>query len=167
MDSEFEALAQDTIITEIIELLRANQMKFASAESCTGGLIAHLITRISGASDILDRGFITYSNQAKIDMLGVAPNIIQNHGAVSHECAAAMASGAHQNSLAYITISVTGIAGPSGGSKEKPVGTVYFGLAQNDMKTKSFKHHFTGDRNTVQTAAARQAFLILKEALSK
>ena len=109
--------------------LRAVHMLCATAESCTGGLVAALLTSIAGSSDTVERGFVTYSNQAKQDMLGVEHSIILQHGAVSAETAQAMAKGALENSCADIAVSITGIAGPGGGSKDKPVGLVYLAVA--------------------------------------
>ena len=106
----------------------------ATAESCTGGLIAGAITEIPGSSTAFDRGFVTYTNEAKTEMLGVPSSLIASKGAVSEEVAAAMAEGALENSRAGLTVSVTGIAGPTGGTAEKPVGLVCFGLAQTDKK---------------------------------
>ena len=109
--------------------LRAANMRCATAESCTGGLVAALLTSIAGSSDTVERGFVTYSNQAKQDMLGVAHGILVQHGAVSAETAQAMAKGALENSCADIAVSITGIAGPGGGSTDKPVGLVYLAVA--------------------------------------
>jgi nicotinamide-nucleotide amidase len=105
--------------------LRAQHLKLATAESCTGGLIAGAVTEIAGASDVLERGFVTYSNEAKTEMLDVPPALIADHGAVSPEVARAMAEGAIQSSNADIAVAVTGVAGPAGGSATKPVGLVY------------------------------------------
>jgi nicotinamide-nucleotide amidase len=102
----------------------------ATAESCTGGMIISLLTDIPGSSSMVDRGFVTYSNEAKIDMLGVSEETLEKHGAVSAETAYEMAEGALKNSRAGITLAVTGIAGPDGGSAEKPVGLVWFGMAR-------------------------------------
>ena len=101
----------------------------ATAESCTGGMIIALLTDIPGSSSMVDRGFVTYSNEAKTEMIGVSPETLEKHGAVSSETAHEMAAGALENSRAGITLAVTGIAGPDGGSAEKPVGLVWFGLA--------------------------------------
>jgi nicotinamide-nucleotide amidase len=114
---------------DTLELLRSAKMRCATAESCTGGLVAALLTSIAGSSDVVDRGFVTYSNQAKQEMLGVPANIITLHGAVSAPCAEAMAKGALANSQADIAVSITGIAGPGGGSEAKPVGLVYLAVA--------------------------------------
>jgi nicotinamide-nucleotide amidase len=113
---------------EVIETLKARGWSMATAESCTGGLIAGAITDVAGSSAVFDRGFVTYSNAAKVQMLGVAPEVIDTHGAVSEEVAAAMAAGALGRSDAQVAVSVTGIAGP-GGSEHKPEGRVCFGVA--------------------------------------
>jgi nicotinamide-nucleotide amidase len=112
-----------------LETLRAANMRCATAESCTGGLVAALLTSIAGSSDVVERGFVTYSNEAKQDMLGVPASLILHHGAVSAKCAEAMAQGALANSNADVTVSITGIAGPGGGSDAKPVGLVYLAVA--------------------------------------
>jgi nicotinamide-nucleotide amidase len=138
----------------------------ATAESCTGGLIAGAITDIAGSSDVFDRGFITYSNEAKCDMLGVSPETLAEHGAVSHEAARAMAFGALSRSKADIAVSVTGIAGPGGGSAEKPVGLVYLAIAELDGETHVVEHRF-GDagRDVVRTETVRAALKAFLKAI--
>lgn len=124
----------------------------ATAESCTGGLLAQTLTTLPGSSAYFERGYVSYSNVAKVEMLGVPQTILQLYGAVSQETAAAMSQGALQNSHAQISIATTGIAGPSGGSAEKPVGTVCFGLSfydKNAIKTFTFKELFTGSRQEI------------------
>jgi nicotinamide-nucleotide amidase len=116
----------------VLELARARGVTIATAESCTGGLVAAALTDIAGSSDVVDRGFVTYSNEAKQQMLGVSAATLQRHGAVSAETAAAMAQGALKNSPADLAVAITGIAGPSGGSKEKPIGLVHFAAASRD-----------------------------------
>src|ERR1700739_4440662 len=118
------ALAEETLAAA-----RARGLKIAAAESCTGGLVASALTEIAGSSGVFDRGFVTYSNAAKAEMLGVDPRLIEAHGAVSPETAEAMAKGALAHARADIVVAVTGIAGPGGGSAQKPVGLVYFGTA--------------------------------------
>jgi nicotinamide-nucleotide amidase len=113
----------------VLELCRARSLLVATAESCTGGLVAGALTDIAGSSDVVDCGFVTYSNTAKQSLLGVSAVTLNRHGAVSAETAAAMAKGALKNSQADIAVAITGIAGPGGGSKEKPVGLVYFAVA--------------------------------------
>lgn len=136
--------------------LRDEHLTLATAESCTGGMIAAAITDISGSSQWFERGFVTYSNQAKIEMIGVPPDLIDKHGAVSEPVARAMAEGALRNSRAQVALSVTGIAGPAGGSEKKPVDTVSFGWSNRlhtDVETLVFK----GDREQIRTQAAAHA----------
>jgi nicotinamide-nucleotide amidase len=117
---------------QVLEIFRARGLKIATAESCTGGLVAAALTEIAGSSDVVDRGFVTYSNAAKETMLGVAAATLKRHGAVSAETAAAMAAGALKHSLADVAVAITGIAGPGGGTKQKPVGLVHFAAASRD-----------------------------------
>lgn len=117
----------------LLDLCRAKGLRIATAESCTGGLIAGLLTSIAGSSDVVDRGFVTYSNTAKTDMIGVPPEMIARAGAVSREVAIAMADGALAHSQADIAIAVTGVAGPSGGSVTKPVGLVHVAVARKGL----------------------------------
>jgi nicotinamide-nucleotide amidase len=137
----------------LADLMLKRQWMLATAESCTGGMIAAACTDLAGSSAWFERGFVTYSNEAKSDMLGVPVALISAHGAVSEPVARAMASGALQHSRAQVALSVTGIAGPSGGSPDKPVGTVWFGWATPDGVWSEMQH-FDGDR-----AAVRQATL--------
>jgi PncC family amidohydrolase len=139
----------DDVVLALFGKLQTWGWMIASAESCTGGLIAARLTEVPGSSVYVDRGFITYSNQAKIDMLGVPPALIEDCGAVSAEVAEAMAKGALQGSRAQIAVSVTGIAGPGGGTEGKPVGLVYVGVATWE-KAVSFRHQFEGDRRLVR-----------------
>jgi nicotinamide-nucleotide amidase len=120
------------LATEVLAKARAKGLKIATAESCTGGLIAGLLTEIAGSSDVFERGFVTYSNQAKQQLLGVPEDLLALHGAVSAPVARAMAQGALQRSGAQITVAVTGIAGPGGGSADKPVGLVHIAAARDD-----------------------------------
>jgi nicotinamide-nucleotide amidase len=113
----------------VLDLCRARGLRVATAESCTGGLVAAALTEIAGSSDVVDCGFVTYSNEAKHKILGVPARTLKHHGAVSAETAAAMANGALKNSHADLAVAITGIAGPAGGSKQKPVGMVYFAAA--------------------------------------
>jgi nicotinamide-nucleotide amidase len=126
----FEALAR-----QVLDACRARSIMLATAESCTGGMIAAVLTDIAGSSDVVDRGFVTYSNEAKMEMIGVSEATLGTHGAVSRETAVEMAAGALAHSRASIALSVTGIAGPGGGSAEKPVGLVWFGLATKGRAT--------------------------------
>lgn len=113
----------------LLELCRSHGVRLATAESCTGGLVSSLLTDIAGSSDVFDRGFVTYSNEAKVGMIGVSPHLILQHGAVSAEVAQAMAEGALKYSAASLSIAITGIAGPGGGSQLKPVGLVFIAAA--------------------------------------
>lgn len=138
----------------------------ATAESCTGGLIAATLTEIAGSSSVVDRGFVTYSNEAKTDMLGVPADVINAHGAVSEPVARSMAEGALVRSQADITISVTGVAGPGGGSAEKPIGTVHFGCARKGRETVHNHMLFERmDRAHVRTASVAHAFKLIESML--
>lgn len=150
--------------TDLLAACRAQQLKLATAESCTGGLIAGLLTEIAGSSDVVDRGFITYSNAAKEQMLGVDAMLLKNKGAVSAEVALAMAQGALKKSKADIAIAVTGIAGPGGGTERKPVGLVYIAAARGD-KALGHEYHFFGERSEVRLAAIRAALVLAEKLL--
>lgn len=120
---------RDALAREVLARNRARGWRIATAESCTGGLVAAALTEIAGSSDVFDRGFVTYSNASKIRQLGVDPQLISQHGAVSEPVAMAMAAGALENSDADLAVSITGVAGPGGGTPDKPVGLVCFGVA--------------------------------------
>ena len=145
----------------LLDRLRTRGATVATAESCTGGLIAAALTEIPGSSDVVDRGFVTYSNAAKSEMLGVDPALIAAHGAVSEPVARAMAEGALARSDATLAVSVTGVAGPGGGSADKPVGTVWFGLAARGQATWSERRVFPGDRAAVRQATVLHALALL------
>lgn len=145
----------------LLDACRSRRIRLATAESCTGGLIAAALTAIAGSSDVVDRGFIAYSNEAKTELVGVPPDVIARHGAVSEDVARAMAAGALVRSRADIAVSVTGIAGPGGGSFEKPVGLVWFGLAQRDRSVSTERQIFPGDRMAVRAAAVAQALSLI------
>ena len=157
-------MLQDSV-DQLITKLREKNFTLATAESCTGGLLSALIIKKAGASAIFDRGFITYSNASKTEMLGVPASIIKTHGAVSEQTAKAMAEGTINNSHANLSIAITGIAGPEGGSADKPVGLVYFGYALKGGSSGSIKSNFTGSRQNIQTAAAKFAIQNLIEIL--
>ena len=146
---------------DVLARLRARGMMVATAESCTGGMIAGALTAVAGSSDVVDRGFVTYSNEAKTEMLGVPAALIEAAGAVSEEVARAMAEGALARSRAGVTVSVTGVAGPGGGSAEKPVGTVWFGLARRGGETACERRIFPGDRAAVRDATVNYAMELL------
>ncbi|GJL94948.1 MAG: competence damage-inducible protein A [Hyphococcus sp.] len=144
----------------IIGKAAARGVMITSAESCTGGMIAAALTDVSGSSAVLDRSFVTYSNEAKNEMLGVPMDLIERHGAVSQPVARAMALGALKNSRAALAVSVTGIAGPGGGSLEKPVGLVWFGLAGGKSKTER-RVFAKGSRDFIRTHATETALRLL------
>jgi len=142
--------------------LQARGWMLATAESCTGGLIAAACTDLSGSSNWFERGFVTYSNEAKTEMLGVDPALIAQHGAVSEVVARAMAFGAVRNSRAVVSVAVTGVAGPTGGTPQKPVGMVWFGF-QVDGRLTSETRHFDGDRAAVRAGTVVHALRRLLE----
>ena len=150
------------LVKTLSEKLRTKQWTMASAESCTGGMIAAAMTDLAGSSEIFDRGFVTYSNQSKFDMLGVTPATLETYGAVSAQTAGEMASGAISHSRADIAVSVTGIAGPSGGSADKPVGLVYIGIIKKGDEPIVHRHIFSGSRDDVrqQTRDTTLTYLI-------
>lgn len=149
----------------LLTLLKQQSLTITTAESCTGGGLAASITALAGASSVFERGFVTYSNTAKSDMLDVAANTLETYGAVSPETAIEMADGALKVASADIAISITGIAGPDGGTDEKPVGLVYFGLAKTGASTQYFKHIFDGSRTSVQSQSIETALKHLIDAL--
>jgi nicotinamide-nucleotide amidase len=141
----------------------------ATAESCTGGLVAGAITDIAGSSAWFDRGFVTYTNEAKQDLLGVPDAVLREHGAVSEATARAMAEGALSRTLGHLTVAVTGVAGPSGGSPEKPVGMVCFAWAGKGLPTTAITRYFPGGRADVRRAAvvaALEGLIVCAEAIS-
>lgn len=140
-------------------------MRLVTAESCTGGMIAAAMTDRSGSSAIFERGFVTYSNEAKIEELGVASATIESHGAVSEQTAREMALGALKNSHADIAVSVTGIAGPNGGTAEKPVGLVYIAVALQNKAPLVTKNNFDGNRESIRQATAEKALELLIDQL--
>jgi nicotinamide-nucleotide amidase len=148
----------------LLEAYRAKKIMLATAESCTGGLVAGCLTEIAGSSDVVERGFVTYSNEAKTEMLGVPADLIRNHGAVSEEVARAMADGALAHARADVAVSITGIAGPDGATPGKPVGLVHFGLGREGHPTIARREIFDGDRQVVRRAAVMTAFDLLQEA---
>lgn len=143
---------------ELIDRCKEKGLTVATAESCTGGLIAGLLTEIPGSSAVMERGFVTYSNEAKMEMLGVARSLLEKHGAVSREVAIAMAEGVLRHSPADLALSVTGIAGPDGGSAQKPVGLVHFGFMRRGRPAESVEKRF-GDlgRKGIRLASVKQA----------
>jgi nicotinamide-nucleotide amidase len=159
---DFDALVDEA--ATLLDLLRARELKLATAESCTGGLIAAILTEVPGSSDVFERGFVTYSNEAKAEMLGVPAALIKEHGAVSEEVARAMAEGALRNSRADIAVSVTGVAGPGGGTEAKPVGLIHFGAARRGREPIHHEKRF-GDlgRRGIRFASVVEAFAMMRE----
>ena len=154
----------------LAQLLLARGWKLALAESCTGGLVCATLTELSGSSEWFERGYITYSNQAKTECLGVPAELIESHGAVSEAVAKAMAQGAQCNAGANIGVSITGIAGPTGGTAEKPVGTVCFGWAipnaAGESVTTCETKLFSGDRQAIRQQATEHALVGLLQLLN-
>jgi nicotinamide-nucleotide amidase len=158
---EFDALVSEA--AELLQACRARGLRLATAESCTGGLIAAVLTEVAGASDVFERGFVTYSNAAKIEQLGIAADLIEKHGAVSEAVARMMARGALQRSRADLAVAVTGVAGPGGGTAEKPVGLVH--LAAGDRQGRIAARELRlGDigRVAIRHASVAEAFRLLQ-----
>jgi nicotinamide-nucleotide amidase len=153
---------------QFLEACKAEGILVTTAESCTGGLIIALLTDLPGSSSMVDRGFVTYSNEAKQDMLGVKPETLERYGAVSRETALEMATGALERSRASIALSVTGIAGPDGGSEEKPVGLVWFGVALGGEPAVAEKRVFENlGRDYVRKQTVRTALELGLAALAR
>ncbi len=157
-------MALNPLVETLATHLQAQGLRLATAESCTGGLIAAACTDLSGSSVWFERGFVSYSNEAKTELLGVAGDLIQTHGAVSQEVAKAMAAGALAHSHAQVAVAVTGVAGPGGGSAAKPVGTVWLAWATPTGLSAELAH-FTGDRAAVREATVQRALQGLLERL--
>ena len=158
----------DPLVQEIAWLLEEKKWRLTTAESCTGGLVSSILTELPGSSSWFERAFVTYSNQAKEDMLSVPKNLLEKHGAVSEVVAASMALGALAHSQSHIAVAITGIAGPAGGSVEKPVGTVCFGWALRDKDPAiTVRKLFGGTRQEIRMAACYEAlsgvFALLKD----
>lgn len=148
----------------LLDVCRRKKLMLATAESCTGGLVAGLLTEIAGSSDVFERGFVTYSNSAKAELLGIAPELIARHGAVSPEVAIAMADGVLAHSSADLAVGITGIAGPGGGSADKPVGLVYIGFARTGQRASAQRFLFPADsRAGVRRAAVGSALNLLAD----
>ena len=148
----------------VANLLLSKKLKLAAAESCTGGMISAACTDLAGSSAWFERGFVTYSNEAKTELLGVETSLLERFGAVSEPVVRAMVVGALNHSHAQVAVAVTGVAGPTGGSAEKPVGTVWFGFAVPGQVVTEVKH-FDGDRGQVRTATVQHVFARLVELL--
>jgi len=157
------------LVAQLADALLARRWRLASAESCTGGLIAAACTERAGSSDWFERGVVSYSNEAKVALLGVPASLIAAHGAVSEAVARAMAEGIARSSGGDLAVSVTGIAGPSGGTPAKPVGTVWFGFAlrrDGVIEVQAEHHRFDGDRAQVRRASVRHALQALLQRLA-
>ena len=148
----------------VLDACRTAGLMLATAESCTGGMVAAALTAVAGSSEVVERGFVTYSNAAKQEMLGVPAALFPRPGAVSEEVARAMAEGALAHSRADLAVAVTGIAGPGGGSAAKPVGLVHFACARTGTPTRHRREVFAGDREAVRLQAARVALAMLRAA---
>ena len=159
-DPETLALAE-----AVLAACRARGWHLATAESCTGGLVAATLTGIAGSSDVVERGFVTYSNEAKTEMLGVPSALLSQYGAVSAQVARSMAEGALGHARGDVAVAITGIAGPSGATAGKPVGLVYLAIARRGGDTKVERQHFAGDRKAVREAAAARALELLNAAI--
>lgn len=157
----------DALARQVLDAARAAGVMLVTAESCTGGLVAAALTEIPGSSDVVDRGFVTYTNIAKQQMLGVSEDTLAVHGAVSQQAAREMAAGALANSEAQIAVSITGVAGPGGGGPDKPVGLVWFGLAQAGRPVITLEKRF-GDlgRTKVRAASVETALRLFLDGLS-
>lgn len=145
----------------VLDACRRGGVTLATAESCTGGLISGCLTAIAGSSDVVERGYVTYSNQAKMELLGVSAELLRERGAVSAEVARAMAEGALVRAGVGLTVAVTGIAGPGGGTPTKPVGLVFLATARRGGETRHEKHVFPGDRAAVRLATVARALELL------
>jgi nicotinamide-nucleotide amidase len=159
-------MIDDAILAQAEALLarcKAAGLMVATAESCTGGLIAATLTAIAGSSAVVDRGFVTYSNEAKHELVGVPMALIEAHGAVSEPVVRAMAEGALARSRAQLAVAATGVAGPGGGSADKPVGLVWFGCARAGGTTVTARHVFPGDRTAIRRATVAEALAMLAE----
>jgi nicotinamide-nucleotide amidase len=150
MDADIDNRALEALAGRVGEALKARNLLISTAESCTGGWIGEVLTAIAGSSNYYERGFITYSNESKQEVLGVPEQTITQHGAVSEETVRAMAAGAIARSRAQVALSVSGVAGPGGGSAHNPVGTVCFGWAVRDGAPQSARRRFDGDRESVR-----------------
>jgi len=154
--------AQAALAAEVLDLCRGAGLGLAVAESCTGGLIAAALTDIAGSSDVVERGFVTYADRAKTDLLGVPDALIATHGAVSEAVARAMAEGALERSPADLAVAVTGIAGPGGATPGKPVGLVHLAAARRGRRTLHERHVFAGNRARVRQSAVVAALKLVK-----
>lgn len=156
-----------SILKDVSAQLNENNLLLSTAESCTGGWLAKTITDLAGSSTIFDRGFVTYSNEAKQEMLGVVEKTLENFGAVSEQVVLEMAEGAIKNSAANIAISISGVAGPGGGTDDKPVGMVCFGWLISGENSQAETMYFDGDRDSVRKQSVEYALKILLRVIAK
>ena len=162
MSDDFDALVSEA--ATLLAACRAKGHTIVTAESCTGGLVAAILTEVPGSSDVFERGFVTYSNLAKTEQLGVPPELIEEHGAVSKVVAHAMALGALARSSADLAVAVTGVAGPGGGTAAKPIGLVHFAAVRRGGETRHIARRFQDDgRSAIRLGAAEQALMLLQE----
>jgi len=162
--SEAAPALQETLrelVGELLVACRQRNLRLTTAESCTGGLVAAALTAVAGSSAVFERGFVTYSNEAKTEILGVPKTMIDRHGAVSEAVARAMAEGAIAHSRADLAVSITGVAGPDGGTADKPVGLVHFATARRNGATMAEMRLFPGDRDSVRLAAVAAALRLI------
>jgi nicotinamide-nucleotide amidase len=152
-----------SLVLKTAQTFKQNQLTLVTAESCTGGGLSYWLTSVPGSSDWFERGFVTYSNAAKIEMLGVHPQTIEEFGAVSAKTAREMAEGALRHSHADLSVAITGIAGPTGGSTDKPVGTVWIAWAKQNIETRELGQLFSGDRQSIRLQAIAKALEMLYE----
>ena len=156
-----------TLARLLVDEARERSLRIVTAESCTGGLVAGAICQVSGASDVFERGFVTYSNRAKTEMLGVPGDLIADLGAVSEPVVRMMAEGALENASAHLSVAITGVAGPGGGTAMKPVGTIHFATARSNASILHRVEHFQDmDRDAVRLASVQVALEMLRERLS-
>lgn len=153
------------VVGELLQACRERKLRLATAESCTGGLVAAALTAVAGSSDVFERGFVVYSNAAKHELLGVPIAVLEQYGAVSEPVARALAEGAINRSSADLAVSITGVAGPGGGTPEKPVGLVHFATARRGAQTLAEHRRFDGDRDTVRLASVAAALSMLANRL--
>lgn len=156
MNSELLMIAE-----VLLEVCSGKSLKLATVESCTGGLLAAYLTAVPGSSAVVERGFVTYSNDAKIENAGVEPHLIEQYGAVSAPVAEAMARGALERAPVDLTAAITGVAGPGGGTTAKPVGLVYIAVANKDGSVEVRENHLQGDRDAVRSASVQIALEML------
>ena len=167
MNDNNDTAKPDLLAKTVVTMAARQKCMIVTAESCTGGMVAAALTDIAGSSDALDRGLVTYSNEAKIALLGVKGSTLEKYGAVSAETALEMVAGALENTpQGGIAIAITGIAGPGGGSYEKPVGLVHFACQRRDAPQTHAMHIFSGDRHMVRQQAVRTALMMIADALA-